>query len=303
MGAQAAGGTADQMAKQTKLTNMLEQVEGRLKKLESEAPPFSPPPRSRAGDIRVVIGTSEQASDPAMVERLMTMVNTSYYESMKDFLHPRQKTYERLSRGEVIDRLEMGDAGIRANRVLHIAYRGDTLQPSSVVGCMSSTYQPPWTEEGCGHWGLLVVDKDEQGKGIASVLVRAAELRLAGVCEQIQIEYEYTPGHAYSERLLQFYEGSLGFQCVNGYNRRPGMGTQFRKCRKQVSAELSHRGELLRLQQLRTVLTSELIALKDQCPSTDASDGVARDDCKLEAALQDSSDEEETDASGMSPSS
>jgi len=265
MGARAPSrGAVDLVGRRAQLLNTLERVSSRLLSLEAEGPVNDVAPKSHARGIRVIIGTSAHAENAALVERIMTMVNESYYESVKELLNPRQTSYQRLSRHEVIDRLEMGDAGIRANRVLHIAYRGDILEPSSVVGCMSSTYQPLWTEEGCGHWGLLVVDKDCQGQGIASVLVEAAELRLAGVCHEIQIEYEYTPGHAYSERLSQWYEGSCGFKCMTGYGRRPG--TQFRKCRKPISGELSRCGEVLRLRELRDVLTAELAALP-VCPA------------------------------------
>jgi len=242
----------------------MERVESRLAALEGEGPMPEIAPKSKARGVRVVIGTSEQAQDGELVERIMRMVNESYYESLKELLHPRQTSYERLSRREVVDRLEMGDAGVRANRVLHIAYRGEQLDASSVVGCMSSTYSPPWTEDGCGHWGLLVVDKDCQGQGIASVLVEAAELRLAGVCTEIQIEYEYTPGQAYSERLERWYEGSCGFKCVTGFSRRPG--TQFRKCRKAIPAEVGRCGEVLRLRELKDVLSAEAAALSAERP-------------------------------------
>eukprot|EP00966_Prymnesium_polylepis_P148247 3424522-Prymnesium_polylepis.1 len=94
----------------------------------------------------------------------------------------------------------MGDPGPRANRVLHLAFRGERL-----VGCCSSTFQPPWTPEGCGHWGLVVVRLEAQGTGVASALVHAAEARLAGCCARVQIEYEYTKGEEYSERLLEWY--------------------------------------------------------------------------------------------------
>ena len=67
-------------------------------------------------------------------------------------LPPGATKYERVDEDDVENRLEMGDAGARANRVLHLATRGGSL-----VGCCSSTFQPGWTPEGCGHWGLLVV--------------------------------------------------------------------------------------------------------------------------------------------------
>ena len=120
---------------------------------------------------QVTIGTSAMAvSDPHLIHSITEMVNHSYYHALKELLPPSQTSYERLSEEDVTDRLEMGDAGARANRVLHLAFRGDTL-----VGCCSSTYQPPWTPEGCGHWGLLVVDRQAQGCGVASAIVRAAE--------------------------------------------------------------------------------------------------------------------------------
>ena len=87
-------------------------------------------------------------SDPHLIHSITEMVNHSYYHALKELLPPSQTSYERLSEEDVTDRLEMGDAGARANRVLHLAYREAT-----VVGCCSSTYQPPWTPDGCGHWG------------------------------------------------------------------------------------------------------------------------------------------------------
>jgi GNAT superfamily N-acetyltransferase len=146
---------------------------------------------------------------------------------------------ERLSLEDVHERLQMGDAGSRANRVLHLAWRGDTL-----VGCCSSTFQPPWTPEGCGHWGLLVVDSAAQGTGVASAIIEAAERRLAGACARVQIEYEYTPGHAPSERLMELYEKKLGFVCDVPHPRSgrrfcdTEAQTQFRRCRKALPATL-----------------------------------------------------------------
>ena len=61
---------------------------------------------------------------------------------------PPGGVYERTSVGDVMNRLQMGDDGARANRVLHLAWRR-----GECVGVCSSTYQPPWCQEGCGHWG------------------------------------------------------------------------------------------------------------------------------------------------------
>ena len=193
--------------------------------------------------VDVIIGTTAMAEkDPALPRRIMDVVNGAY-------------EYERLSMPDVVNRLQMGDDGARANRVLHLAWRGERL-----VGACSSTYQPPWTEEGCGHWGLVAVDVDAQGTGVASALVRAAEERLAGACEQIQIEYEHTPGEAHSERLYEWYETKLGFTCVSGRPR--GTHTSFRKCRKLVPAAARAAGRRRHLQQVRAQVAAELAELE-----------------------------------------
>ena len=153
----------------------------------------------------------------------------------------------------------MGDAGARANRVLHLAFRDDGV----LVGACSSTYQPPWCEEGCGHWGLVAVAPEAQGGGVASALVRAAELRLAGACGEGQIEYEYTVGHAYSERLRQWYETKLGFGCAAGPPRGPEGSTQFRKCRKVLSEAACRVGRRRHLTELKRHFERELAHLSE----------------------------------------
>ena len=162
--------------------------------------------------VKVTIGTSALDKGDFCLQ-LATMVNEAY-------------GHHRLSSSEVSHRLAMGD-GCHCNRVLHIAWRGNT-----VVGCCSSTLQTPWCPRGCGHWGLVSVDVDAQGTGVGSALVRAAEHRLseAGL-SAVQIEYGYTCGDPDSERLLAWYEGTLGFDGGGRPCSRPG-SSEFRRCRK-----------------------------------------------------------------------
>ena len=166
--------------------------------------------------VTVDVGTSALATED-FCSRVAAMVNIAY-------------GYGRVSANEVAQRLSMGDAGEHANRVLHVATRDGEL-----VGCCSSTIQTPWCPSGCGHWGLLVVDVEAQGTGVASALVAAAEGRLleAGL-RQVQMEYEYTPGDPFSERLYKWYEGSCGFS--GGSPPSSSGRTQFRRCRKRLDA-------------------------------------------------------------------
>ena len=204
---------------------------------EEEAP-------SSSAAISVVIGTSAMAdADASLVGKIVAMINGAYFKANKELLPPSATTYERVSPEDVVDRLEMGDAGARANRVLHLAFREDEL-----VGACSSTYSPPWTPENCGHWGILSVHPDAQSSGVASALVRAAEKRLAGACQRVQIEYEYTRGHSHSEKLMEIYENKCGFTCDAPQPRRRRRGgnegaeeepeTQFRRCRKALPSAL-----------------------------------------------------------------
>ena len=165
----------------------LQQIIGRLDDALSEFGEAVPTgEEAETSDVHVVVGTSKMARDnPLLIERITRMVNGAYLEANRELLPPGTDRYNRVSDDDVQNRLAMGDAGPHANRVLHLAYRGDTL-----VGCCSSTIQPPWTQEGCGHWGLVVVDKPAQGTGVASALVQAAECRLAGQCAQIQVRCE-----------------------------------------------------------------------------------------------------------------
>eukprot|EP00930_Biecheleria_cincta_P001422 TRINITY_DN102562_c0_g1_i1.p1 TRINITY_DN102562_c0_g1~~TRINITY_DN102562_c0_g1_i1.p1 ORF type:complete len:264 (+),score=50.15 TRINITY_DN102562_c0_g1_i1:156-947(+) len=228
------------------LEKQLAEIDSVLHELGDEAMPTSAESETdnRRLQVDVVVGNSAMVDKmPGLIKKICSMVNRSY-------------GYMRVDEGDIADRLQMGDPGSsRANRVLHVAFMGD--QP---VGCMSSTFRVPWAEDGCGHWGLLVVDESLQGKGIASRMVQAAEARLAGMCEQIQMEYEYTPGDELSERLLAWYEGKLNFRCVSGPPR--GRGPEFRKCRKLISKEDRQRGRRQRLNELRSDFSEELAALR-----------------------------------------
>ena len=206
--------------------------------------------------VVVTIGTTADAQrDPTLARHITTMVNTSYTQSLKAQLPPGG-VYERTSVGDVMNRLQMGDDGARANRVLHLAWRR-----GECVGVCSSTYQPPWCQQGCGHWGLVVAHVEHQGTGVASALVRAAEARLAGACEMIQIEYEYTPGDHYSERLHAWYEERCGFTCARGPPPARG-GTQFRKCHKPVPEAAQRVARRRRLLGMRAEMATELAQLE-----------------------------------------
>ncbi|CAK9044392.1 unnamed protein product [Durusdinium trenchii] len=161
--------------------------------------------------VEVEIGSSHSRATPRQVA---TLCNKAY-------------GYRRLSESEARSRLAMGDDE-GANRVLHLAFRNGKL-----LGCCSSTLQPPWTPRSCGHWGLLSVHPEAQGTGVASALVAAAERRLleAG-CRSIQIEYEFTAGDPDSERLLEWYEGKCGFKSGSP---PPTRGSEFRCCRKKLT--------------------------------------------------------------------
>lgn len=194
-----------------------------------------------AGEVVVVIGTSEHAQIPGMMERICCIVDAAYSGAGK---------HKRLDEYDARHRLAMGDAGPGANRVLHLAFLG-----SELVGCASSTFSPGWTPEGCGHWGLLAVDPAHQGRGVATALVHAAERRLATACGEIQIEYQYTPGDEHSKKLLSWYEGKLGFDGGPPPSRR---GSSFRRCFKDIPEEQQRRGRRRRLLEIHAWLHDQL---------------------------------------------
>ncbi len=141
------------MARRARLQAMLTQLDRALAAEEegaedaeaderaADTPAAAPSGADSLEPVRFIIGTTRMARDDAtLAERTAAMVNRAYTHQLRDLLRPGS-TYERLDAYDVENRLEMGDAGVRANRVLHLAYRGDEL-----VGACSSTYQPPWTE-------------------------------------------------------------------------------------------------------------------------------------------------------------
>ena len=213
--------------------------------------------------VEVVIGTSEMArADPELINKITTMVNSSYFASLREVLPEGTQGYERVSTDDVVERLGMGDAGARANRVLHLAFRAGEL-----VGCCSSTFQPPWTDQGCGHWGLLVVSQAAQGTGVASAIVAAAERRLAGCCARVQIEYEYYQNHPPSEALKAMYEDHFGFVRESGSGRRRSSSggsefrSEFRRCQKELTEALQRMQRPVYLRAVRDSLATDLAEL------------------------------------------
>ena len=214
--------------------------------------------------VEVVIGTSEMArADPELINKITTMVNSSYFASLREVLPEGTQGYERVSTDDVVERLGMGDAGARANRVLHLAFRAGEL-----VGCCSSTFQPPWTDQGCGHWGLLVVSQAAQGTGVASAIVAAAERRLAGCCARVQIEYDYYQNHPPSEALKAMYEDHFGFVRESGSGRRRSSSggsefrhKEFRRCHKELTEALQRMQRPVYLRAVRDSLATDLAEL------------------------------------------
>ena len=116
---------------------MLRQKLAQLDTMIEESGGIAEPALVQDGYVEVEVGTSEMINVPGMVQRIDEVSSGSKH----------------LGPQEVMRRLAMGDDGIQANRVLHLAWlRGQPRSPSTLVGCMSSTYQPPWTERGCGDF-------------------------------------------------------------------------------------------------------------------------------------------------------
>lgn len=79
----------------------------------------------------------------------------------------------------------------------------------------------------------MVVDPAAQGSGVASALAVAAEQRLARAgCVAVQIEYQFTVGDEFCERLRGWYEGQLGFRCLTGAPSAVTGSREFRLCHK-----------------------------------------------------------------------
>lgn len=133
--------------------------------------PDAPKASSRI-TVDTCIGTPADANRVETARALTTLVNRAYQ-------------YHRVSEWDMQHRLRAG-----RNRVLHVA----VTSSGQVVGCCSSTLFTPWCEPGCGHWGLLAVDVDHQGSGVATALVKAAERRLAAAgMRRVQMEYSCAP--------------------------------------------------------------------------------------------------------------
>lgn len=159
--------------------------------------------------VHVIVGPQLEAAGLRQdVYAITALVNSAY-------------GYQRVSVEEIRHRVLTA-----RNRALHLAVRASD---NKILGVCSSTLHVPWCGPGVGHWGLLAVNPESQGMGVASALVAAAEQRLAQAgLSKVQLEYRYQRGDPQSERLITWYEDKLKY--VGPAGRYSG----FRMCRKRL---------------------------------------------------------------------
>mmetsp|Transcript_81048 Transcript_81048/g.224226 ORF Transcript_81048/g.224226 Transcript_81048/m.224226 type:complete len:368 (-) Transcript_81048:20-1123(-) len=206
------------------------------------------------GGVSVMVGTSTLAAEhPGLADRLTEMVHRAYGAVRGE--GPRM-----LRQQPIQQRLAMGDLGTRANRVLHVAFLG-----GEVVGCVSTSFATLWTESGVGHWGLLCVEPSVQGTGVATVLLNAAERRLAEECDHIHIEYDFFPADDFFRRLRAWYE-RRGYVRLGARPKEGGPeGSEFCFCRRPLSEAERRQGRQRRLRAERAELVAELAELGSAC--------------------------------------
>lgn len=185
-------------------------------------------------DLQLTIASSELAKErPTVIDEIYTMLNFAYYSAMKAIFPPDVRIFGGVNREDIQSLVQMGDyearkeRGMRANRVLHLAFKDDIL-----VGFCTSTLQSPLLQSRVGRLGLLVVHPDYHSAGVGTALIKAAEDRLADACAEIEIDYELTGSRGYAEQVREWYEDRLGFKELGGftwgYNQRATV-TKYRK--------------------------------------------------------------------------
>lgn len=153
--------------------------------------------------------TSNVATDdqPALV----TLINTAYKVGEAGIIvDTEDQPFNRVNIDDVVQMVEAG-------HLLVARLKGDDV--GRIVGCVKIVPDVNGTKDGFGEWGCLAVAVEEQGKGVGSQLVDAAEeaLRAAG-CQTIQLEL-LTPimwVQEHKERLRMRYTEKLGYALKSG---------------------------------------------------------------------------------------
>ncbi len=89
--------------------------------------------------LMILVGNSSHANNDPLVVSLVRLICIAYEESVSSLYASGNSDHDRIDAVEVKNRLIAGDDP-RENRVLHLAFRGNTL-----VGCISSAWRAPIT--------------------------------------------------------------------------------------------------------------------------------------------------------------
>jgi len=155
--------------------------------------------------ISITITTNATTTDQSS---LVTLINAAYKVGEAGIItNTKDQPFNRVNTKNVADMVAAGQLLVaRINE-------GDGCR---IVGCIKAV---PDVDNSVGEWGCLAVATEEQGKGVGSRLIDAAEeaLRVAG-CQTAQLELLAPVGwdQEHKKRLRVYYTERRGYALKTG---------------------------------------------------------------------------------------